>query len=490
MLVIPAILGLIMVGGTMAAVMEIMGNHDANEKFFYDSIDRINMISHNWPQNIDLEQMKVDLDKFNEKNKDKNISFYIYEGKVVLYPSSTSTSSTILDTALSQDGSHTFVMDNIAIHKENVGEYSIIIEDTNFTHHSKDDSRTYDNIVFNLGIIMILIIIVIILLTNRFLTRFVFKSIIIPLDTLVHGVRQIRDGNLNYHIKYTEKDEFEGVCSDFNEMAQRLLDSVNARQKDEANRKELIAGISHDLRTPLTSIKAYVEGLETGVASTPEIQKRYLDTIKNKTIDLEHIVSQLFLFSKLDIGEFPLYLEKVDIGKELSNMIVNLTDEYEKKGLTITLTQNVKDNYVEADIVQLRNAVINILENSVKYKNREQGQMRVICGMDDNYVTIKLADNGPGVSEEALEKLFDIFYRTDPSRSNPSKGSGLGLSITAKILEKLGGSIRAENVPEGGLAIVMMFPKYTGGRTIDNCSGSQRNTGGNSIEKNSNYRRR
>ncbi len=502
MLAIPAILGLIMIGGTMFAVMEIMGIHDENEKFFYDSIDKTNMIVHNWSQSTDFEQMKIDLNRINEKNRDKNIALYIYDGNELIYPSSNIIRTPILDTALSQDGSHTYFMDNIAVYKASAGKYNLILEDTNFTRHNKEEDRAYDRIVFSLGLIMILLIIAIILLTNRFLTRFVFKRIITPLDTLVYGVHQIRDGNLDYHIDYTEKDEFEGICSDFNEMAQRLLDSVNARQKDEANRKELIAGISHDLRTPLTSIKAYVEGLETGVASTPEIQKRYLETIKNKTIDLEHIVSQLFLFSKLDIGEFPLYLENVEIGKELSNMVSNLSEEYEKKGLIITLIQNMENIFVKADIVQLRNAIINVLENSVKYKNKEQGKMRISCESKDNYVTIKLEDNGPGVSEEALEKLFDIFYRTDSSRSNPSKGSGLGLSITAKILEQLGGSIKAENAKEGGLAIIMRLPKCEGDRIIDKCSKPQRNTGnrtinnysepqkstgGNSIEKDSDY---
>jgi K+-sensing histidine kinase KdpD len=129
------------------------------------------------------------------------------------------------------------------------------------------------------------------------------------------------------------------------------------------------------------------------------------------------------------------------------------------------------------------------LENSVKYKNKDKGKgkMKISCKTDDNYIAIRLEDNGPGVSEEALEKLFDVFYRSDPSRSNPSKGSGLGLSITAKILEQLGGAIRAENAKEGGLAIIMMLPKYEGGKTIENCSVPQRNTGGNSVEKNSNY---
>ncbi|WP_297418322.1 ATP-binding protein [Clostridium sp.] len=472
MLVIPAILGFIMVGGTILGVMEIMGDHDPNEKFFYDSMDKINKITNSWSVDTSLDQKKADIDTFNKKNEDKNISLSVYEGNELIYPSANVEDTTILNTALSKAGNHVFIMDNIAIYKESVGKYNIVIEDTDFAYHNKEDSKAYDRVIFTLGVIIFFVVIAIILLTNRFLTSFVFKRIIMPLETLVYGVHQIRDGNLDYHIDYNEKDEFEGICSDFNEMAQRLLDSVKARQKDEANRKELIAGISHDLRTPLTSIKAYVEGLETGVASTPKTQKRYLDTIKNKTSDLEHIVSQLFLFSKLDIGEFPLYLEKVDIGKELSNITVNLFEEYKEKGLIIKMVQNVKDICIQADVVQLRNAVINVLENSVKYKNKEQGQMIISCEDKENYVTIRLEDNGPGVSDETLEKLFDVFYRTDPSRSNPSKGSGLGLSITAKILEQLGGSIRAENVTEGGLAIIMTLPKYTRGT---------------SVEKNSNY---
>lgn len=478
MLIIPMILGILMVGITVFGAIKVMGGDDENQDAFFHAMDKTKKIVHKWSKDNDFEQIKIDINNFNEKHKEKNISLNIYEGKQLVYPLSYITSTPFMDTALNQEGPHVFLMDNVAIYKESLGEYNIILENTNFIYHTDNDGNRYEDIIlFILGLIVILVILAIIILTNRFLTHFVFKRIILALDTLVYGVRQIRDGNLIYKIEYTEKDEFEGICSDFNEMAQRLLDSINVKQKDEANRKELIAGISHDLRTPLTSIKAYVEGLETGVASTPEIQKRYLDTIKNKTSDLEHIVSQLFLFSKLDVGEFPLYLEEVDIGNELFNMMVNIAEEYEKKGLTITLSQGIYDVYVNADLVQLRNAVINVLENSVKYKNKEQGQMKVSYGTDDKYVIIKLEDNGPGVPEEALEKLFDVFYRTDPSRSNPSKGSGLGLSITAKILEQLGGTIRAENVPEGGLAIIMMLPKHVGDRTSDNFSASNRNAG-------------
>lgn len=471
MLVIPVLLSLIMAGGIMQAFQLITDTQDKshfrrNEILFYESVKQTDELADKWSKSNDLEQMKNDVKSFNEQ-QGSNVMLSIYQGKELLYPFSSIKSSPILDTAISQAGSHLLFMDNTAVYRESVGKYSIVLTGTNINLTNGELIKDYRRPLFNLGVFMLLTVIAIILGTNRFLTRFIYKSIMTPLDTLVYGVHQIRDGNLNHHIEYAGKDEFAGICSDFNEMAKRLLDSVNARQKDDANRKELIAGISHDLRTPLTSIKAYVEGIEKGVAGTPETQKRYLDIIRNKTEDLEHIVNQLFLFSKLDIGEFPFYLEQVDIGKELSNMVAAVFEEYEKKGLTVTLTQNVQNIYVQADIVQLRNAVTNVLENSVKYKNKEQGRMKISCEAGDKHVTVTLADNGPGVASEALGKLFDVFYRSDPSRSDPSKGSGLGLAITAKILERLGGSIRAENVPEGGLAVIMKLPRYTGGKNVE-----------------------
>lgn len=464
MLVIPVILSLLTAGGMLIAFSQ-PGIHDGlNEKLFQKAIIDTNELIDKWSQSDDLAQMKADADIFNEQFSRSGVSLSIYQGKNLLYPSVPLISGPALDLALALDGSHSLTMDNNAVFRDDAGEYSVILADANFISYSSEAYEIDRNSSLNLAILMFLSIITIILLTNRFLTRVIFKSIITPLDTLVYGVHQIRDGNLSYRIAYAGKDEFAGICSDFNEMAQYLLDFVNARQKDEVNRKELIAGISHDLRTPLTSIKAYVEGIEKGVASTPQIQKRYLDTIKNKTNDLEHIIDQLFLFSKLDLGDFPFYLEQVNIGKELANLITAVAEEYERKGLCINFTPNSQTIMVQVDAVQLRNAVTNILENSVKYKDKEQGKIMISCQADDHDVTVTLADNGPGVPEKALARLFDVFYRSDPSRSNPSKGSGLGLSITAKILERLGGTIRAENGRESGLTIVMMLPRYRGGK--------------------------
>lgn len=125
-----------------------------------------------------------------------------------------------------------------------------------------------------------------VVLTNRFLTRFVFRHIAQPLKILGEGVHQIRDGNLTYRIEYTEPDEFRPICEDFNDMAGRLRDSVSRSQKEEESRKELLAGISHDIRSPLTAIQAYVEGLLDGVADTEEKRTAYLSIIQKKSVEM------------------------------------------------------------------------------------------------------------------------------------------------------------------------------------------------------------
>ncbi|MDR0313380.1 MAG: HAMP domain-containing histidine kinase [Treponema sp.] len=294
---------------------------------------------------------------------------------------------------------------------------------------------------------------------NSILSYRMAKNITMPLDILSRGVKQIQENNFAYRIEYDGDDEFSPVCEAFNQMAAQLEDSTRRRIKDEANRRELLAGISHDLRTPLTTIKGYIEGLEAGVASTAEMQEKYFLAIKNKTASLEHIIERLFMFSKLDMDEFPLTPRRVNIMRAITDMIEELTEEYANRGLIITITGNL-EHFVLIDAVFLRNALINILENSVMYKTKETGRMEINASLAGNSILIRFADDGPGVSPDALPKLFDVFYRADPSRH--TKGSGLGLAISAKIVEHSGGNIYAENSglneSGGGLAVVIRLP--------------------------------
>lgn len=290
-----------------------------------------------------------------------------------------------------------------------------------------------------------------VLLTNRFLTKFVFRRIEEPLDILTAGVHEIRDGNLNFRIQYDCQDEFLPICEDFNEMAVRLKESVTKIQQQEQNRKELLAGISHDIRSPLTSIQAYVEGLMDGVARTPKVQKSYLATIKTKVEDLDRMVSQLFLFSKMELGDYLENSIRLRLDEKIEAAVLEAKEEYKEHGLQ--LITDLTPVTVTADPIQLERVISNVMGNSLKYKEQEKGLLRISLIKNGTTCTLTFDDDGPGVPEEALPHLFEAFYRSDPARQNPQKGSGLGLAIVKSIITHAGGSIQAKRSEFGGLKI-------------------------------------
>lgn len=305
---------------------------------------------------------------------------------------------------------------------------------------------------------LVLSVVIAVLITNRILTKYVFKKIKDPLNLLVYGVNEIGKGNLDYSADYTENDEFRMVFEAFNDMTKRLKASVEQTRKNEESRKELMAGISHDIRSPLTSIKAYVEGLLDGIAKTEEIRLNYLRIIKKKAEDIERLVSQIFTFSKLDLDEYPMKMEMVALDKEIENIVENYSTEYREKGLEISVN-NLNKCVVEIDREQFLRVMLNIIDNSLKYKNGEIGHLSIDLEKNENSCKIVMADDGIGVPQSSLNKLFDVFYRTDDARENPSGGSGLGLAITAKIIERLKGSIKAEKGEKGGLTIIITLPR-------------------------------
>ena len=319
--------------------------------------------------------------------------------------------------------------------------------------------QAYEGLLVGLSVIGFTVLMV---LTNRFLSKFVFKRIEHPLAVLSDGVHQISAGNLEHRIVYSETDEFRQVCDDFNHMAEHLQASIEEVQKNERNRKELLSGISHDLRSPLTSIKAFVEGLQDGVAATPEARQAYLEVVRKKTDDIISMVSQLFLYSKMDMGNYPISPERLDIGKELSDFVAASREEYSASGLAIETAELPTGRYIYADPVQLRSVFSNILSNSAKYKNKAMAAAAISCEPQDGMIRMQFEDDGPGVPGDTLPKLFEAFYRGDPSRNNPNQGSGLGLAITQKAVERMNGKIYAQNTEQGGLRIVVEIPVMKG----------------------------
>ncbi|MDR0381618.1 MAG: HAMP domain-containing histidine kinase [Oscillospiraceae bacterium] len=348
------------------------------------------------------------------------------------------------------------VFDHTAVFVQKLGAYHVVLTDTNY--YLNDDAAYLSQVVI-VGAGMLCGMVMIIFFTNRVLTRVMVKSIITPLDTLSYGVEQVREGNLSFRLDYLGKDEFSPVCGAFNQMAERLQKLEESRKLDEESRRELIAGISHDLRTPLSAIKLYLEGIEKNIAATPERKQQYFDTIKSKTEDLEHIIGQLFLFSKLETNDFPVNMKPVNIGQMLAEIVGGLTEEYGRRGLTLTMKQPVPNAVANVDTSLLQRVIVNILENSAKYKTADVGVVSVSVREKNGGIAIRLADDGPGVPADTLHKLFDVFYRADPSRN--TKGSGLGLAISAKIIKRMGGGITAEPAAHGGLAIVLRLPAFS-----------------------------
>ncbi|GAE08725.1 ATP-binding protein [Paenibacillus sp. JCM 10914] len=446
MLVLPIILIFLTIISFVLIYTGVTGMREANSikyvDVFFDLVDDVDELVEKLKYREKVQDIEADIDLFNSRQKKFGVSLSLYSGSRLVYP--TTNEGIPTKELVSSDQNFILISESHAIYRvETGGEYSLVLVDPSFTIFIRDkyQKRLY------LGWLMVVVLIIVVLVTNRALTKFVYRSIMDPINILVQGVHQIRDGNLKYRINYKKQDEFAGVCSDFNDMAQRLSTMVNERQKDETNRRELIAGISHDLRTPLTSINAYLEGIEKGVASTPEKQRKYFEIIKSKTSNLEHLINQLFSFSKLDIGEFPFHLERINVGDEIRRMMGVFSAEYESRGLDIHLENHIRQAIVQIDVVQFRNVIQNILENSLKYKVMERAKVRMICSEEEDNIQLKLVDNGPGVSEDDLEKMFDVFYRGDVSRGKSDLGSGLGLAISKKIIEGLGGNIYAEHEP-------------------------------------------
>ena len=356
--------------------------------------------------------------------------------------------------ALELESFYAILQQEFLVQRINQGHYVVI--DPNFTGDTRGPHQLTSVLAFPM-----VIPIGFILITSLFLTRFVFRPILTSISTLSRGVEELSSGNLTYRITHQTGNEFDEVCANFNGMAERLLEMVKKTGADEQSRRELIAGISHDLRTPLTSIKAYIEGLKKGVATTPKMQEKYLTILENKTNDIDYIINQLFMFAQMDVGEFPFNLQRVDLNQILIQLFPQLDEEYKQQGLTIQLDLSTDPASlpVTLDVVQFQNVVQNILNNAVKYGHQAQNTLTIRTSHTEGQVVISLQDNGPGVPPEILDQIFTLFYRSDVARENPSTGSGLGLAICAKIIHRLGGTIHAEN--NSGLNILISLPKNT-----------------------------
>ncbi|MCI6019667.1 MAG: HAMP domain-containing histidine kinase [Clostridiales bacterium] len=416
----------------------------------------------------DKMQDMVYLDKINAKLGTKSSYLVVKKDDQIVY-------SGVRDTGMMIDGAY------LDIHAD---EGNLFVLD-DVPYHLRMKSFTYSDgsagglfVVTNIDklvprlkatlIQMLLSIVCIFVLVGAVLMFWLYKSIIKPVDKLKAAAENIKEGNLNFSIDAQADDEIGELCVAFEEMRLKLKEQIDISMQYEKDNKELISNISHDLKTPITAIKGYIEGIMDGVADTPEKQERYFRTIYTKANDMQKLIEELFLYSKLDSNSMTYSFQKVNLNDYFEDCIEEISVDLESKHIGLGFFNYVDKNCVIiADPEQLKRVILNIVNNSAKYIDNPRGLVNIRLHEEPEYIQVEIEDNGKGIAPEELSHIFERCYRTDSSRNSAKGGSGLGLSIAKKIVEEHGGRIWATSKVGIGTSICFVIRKYEENRIYE-----------------------
>lgn len=289
----------------------------------------------------------------------------------------------------------------------------------------------------------------------------VYRSIAVPLVKLKKATQNIKEGNLDFVLDVEGKDEFSELCQDFEEMRRRLKESTEEKSLIEKENRELISNISHDLKTPITAIKGYVEGIMDGVADTPEKMDKYIRTIYNKANDMDRLINELTFYSKIDTNRIPYTFNKINVKEYFDDCFEDIGMEMSQQQISLSYDNKVApDVMVIADAEQIKRVINNIVGNSVKYMDKPNKSIAIRVTDVGDFVQVEIEDNGRGIAAKDLPYIFDRFYRTDTSRNSSKGGSGIGLSIVHKVMEDHGGKVWATSREGEGTTMYFVLRKY------------------------------
>jgi len=300
-----------------------------------------------------------------------------------------------------------------------------------------------------------------ILISATALMYILLESLIKPVSKLKKAFQHIGEGDVDYIIDYDTADDLGEIAVEFEKMRMQLKTDRETNNQFRREHQELIANISHDLKTPITSIKGYCEGIQDGMADTPEKLEQYIKTIHNKAIDMDRLIDELSYYAKIDTNRIPYNFVKISITDFFDDAAEELGMELKHQGIIFNYENRIDGNAnIIADAEQLRKVVNNIVNNSIKYIDKIPGTITVRLCDEGDFVRIEIEDNGRGISQQDLQYIFERFYRTHSSRNSKTGGSGIGLSIVKKIMEDHGGKIWAKSQENEGTTIIFIIRKY------------------------------
>lgn len=322
-------------------------------------------------------------------------------------------------------------------------------------------AKAYTLISRHLLIDMFLAILIILIFTSCILTQWISKQVFLPVNELNVAMRRIKEGDFDYVLQSDERGEIGDLYRNYEDMRMRLKESTEEKILHEKQNKELVSNISHDLKTPITAIKGYVEGIMDGVADTPEKMDKYIKTIYNKANDMDKLINELTTYSGIDNNRILYNFQRINVADYFNDCVEEVGLELESKDIELNYSNLVSpDTLVIADPEQMKKVINNIISNSVKYMNKPHGVIDIRILDEADSIHVELEDNGKGIAQKELTRIFERFYRADTSRNSAQGGSGIGLSIVKKIIEDHGGYIWATSKEDVGTCMHFVLRKY------------------------------
>ena len=316
----------------------------------------------------------------------------------------------------------------------------------------------------NFFVSMSVAIAVILVFTALVLSIWIYSSVFNPVQELNIAMKNIAEGNLDYQVptpEHRQKGEMAELAINYEDMRLRPKESTEEKLQRENQNKELISNISHDLKTPITAIKGYVEGIMDGIANTPEKMDKYIRTIYNKANDMDRLINELSLYSGIDSNRIPYNFHRLNVADYFQDCLEEVGLDLESEDIELSYSNLVTpETMVIADPEQLKRVINNIISNSVKYQDKKPGMIDIRILDEIDSIRIEIEDNGRGIAQRDLPKIFERFYRTDASRNSTKGGSGIGLSIVKKIVEDHGGYIWATSREGEGTCMHIVLRKY------------------------------
>ena len=299
----------------------------------------------------------------------------------------------------------------------------------------------------------------VLILVSQIFTKKLVDRIMEPLDELEQGAVRIRANDLTQEIACCGDLEFQNVCASFNDMQSHLLREQEKNEKYEKARTDMIAGISHDLKTPLTAIRGSIKGVLDGVAAEPEMQKRFLTAAYKRTGEMAGLLEQLFYLSKMETGNVPLELHRIELNAFIRNYVKNKAEFLAPEEARLEAVLPDEESWAMIDATQFQRVLDNLFGNSLKYAQVAPVHMRITLKKISAGVQIIFSDNGVGISKEKLPSVFEEFYRGDESRGK-NEGNGLGRYIVKYLIQAMGGTVQAKS--DNGFAVILDLPQAAG----------------------------